>query len=111
MVCCCGCCGSKSKCGCCCGGKRGATVAFGLLGLLLAAAVIAPPVYLYKTDQDYTKMFPIFKYGRLYLAKMAGGDPAALPDLTTKASADATVIKDDGSKATEGQEMHSRTYK
>merc|ERR1712122_384721 len=73
MGCCCA--RSKSSGGCCCCGRRGATVAFGLLGLLLASAVITPPVYIYKTDQDFTKMFPIFKFGRQYLAQIAGGDP------------------------------------
>lgn len=88
---------------------------FGLLGLLLAAAVIAPPVYLYKTDQDYTKMFPIFKYGRIYLAELAGGvpDPTGPRIATTKASNDVALVKDQ--EVVEDQEdleeLHSRTYK
>ena len=34
-------------------------ITFGLLGLALASSIIASPVYIYKTDQDYTKMFPV----------------------------------------------------
>jgi len=72
-MCCCG--GSKSKCRCCCCGKRGMAITFGLLGLALASSIIASPVYIYKTDQDYTKMFPVLTFGRQELAKLSGGDP------------------------------------
>ena len=43
---------------------------FGFLGLLLAASIIAFPVYIYKTDQDYNKMFPVLTFGKNYLAKL-----------------------------------------
>lgn len=69
------CCVSKSKGGCCCCGKRGMAITFGLLGLALASSIIASPVYIYKTDQDYTKMFPVLTFGRQELAKLSGGDP------------------------------------
>jgi len=72
-MCCCG--SSKSKCRCCCCGKRGMAITFGLLGLALASSIIASPVYIYKTDQDYTKMFPVLTFGRQELAKLSGGDP------------------------------------
>ena len=67
--CCCCCC-------CCCGdggcGKRGATLTFGVIGLFLAAAIIAPPLYLYTSgpDPDYTILFPVLKYGKMYLRKI-----------------------------------------
>ena len=51
-------------------GKRGAAITFGFLGLLLAASIIAFPVYIYKTDQDYNKMFPVLTFGKNYLAKL-----------------------------------------
>ena len=105
------CCGSKSSGGCCCCGRRGATVAFGLLGLLLASAVITPPVYIYKTDQDFTKMFPIFKFGRQYLAQIAGGDPI-ITETTTSAAIDvstqANEVLDD---SMDDNAKHAQTYK
>ena len=52
---------------CCCCGKRGATILFALIGLVLAAGVIVPPVYVHETDQNYGKLFPILSYGREYL--------------------------------------------
>lgn len=63
-TCSCRCCNCSD---CCCGGPRGATIFFSLVGLLLAAAVIIPPVYVHETDQNYTKLFPVLKYGRIYL--------------------------------------------
>ena len=105
------CCGSKSSGGCCCCGRRGATVAFGLLGLLLASAVITPPVYIYKTDQDFTKMFPIFKFGRQYLAQIAGGDPI-ITETTTIATTDSSPhpneVSDD---SMDDNAKHAQTYK
>ena len=103
------CCRSKSGGGCCCCGRRGATVAFGLLGLLLASAVIAPPVYIYQTDQDFTKMFPIFKFGRQYLAQMAGGDPILT---TTQGTTDVSggEVSDD-LDAMDDDTKHAQTYK
>ena len=62
---------ARCRCSSGCCGKRGATVFFALAGLLLAAAVIVPPVYVHETDKDYTKLFPILKYGRIYLEKAA----------------------------------------
>lgn len=105
------CCGSKSSGGCCCCGRRGATVAFGLLGLLLASAVITPPVYIYKTDQDFTKMFPIFKFGRQYLAQIAGGDPIITETSTSTAidvSTQANEVLDD---SMDDNAKHAQTYK
>ena len=105
------CCGSKSSGGCCCCGRRGATVAFGLLGLLLASAVITPPVYIYKTDQDFTKMFPIFKFGRQYLAQIAGGDPIITETSTSAAidvSTQANEVSDD---SMDDNAKHAQTYK
>ena len=106
-VCCRCCCGSKSRC-CCCGGKRGATAMFGLLGLLLSSAVIAPPVYIYKTDQEYNKMFPIFKFGRQLLAEFSGGDPifettTAMNTVTDGTVTDQILLTD--------EEKHTQTYK
>ena len=54
--CCCRCGGAC--CGCCCG-KRGATITFSIIGLLLAVAVIVPPVYVYMTDRQFEKLFPV----------------------------------------------------
>lgn len=109
MSCCCG----KSGCGCCCASKRGATVTFGLLGLLLSSALIAPPVYIYKTDQDYTKMFPMFKYGRQYLAMIAGGDPVLERAQTTTLTSTSLEVNDDEPQGTilDEEEKHSQTYK
>ena len=58
------CCSCK-LCGCC--GKRGATIFFALVGLVLAAGVIVPPVYVHETDRNYEQLFPILSYGREYL--------------------------------------------
>ena len=55
---------------CCCCGKRGATIFFALIGLLLAAGVIVPPVYVHETDRNYEKLFPILSYGREYLEEV-----------------------------------------
>ena len=105
------CCGSKSSGGCCCCGRRGATVAFGLLGLLLASAVITPPVYIYKTDQDFTKMFPIFKFGRQYLAQIAGGDPI-ITETTTSATTDSSPHSNEVSDdSMDDNAKHAQTYK
>jgi len=67
----------KAPCCCCCaccpGGctKRAATLAFGFIGLILAASIIVPPIYIYTTqggqEGDYTILFPMLKYGRQYL--------------------------------------------
>merc|ERR1712131_86194 len=65
--CCCFCCGPG---GCT---KRAATIAFGVIGLVLAAAIIAPPLYIYTSTpepQDYTILFPVLKYGRTYLKQI-----------------------------------------
>ena len=107
MGCCC--CRSKSSGGCCCCGRRGATVTFGLLGLLLASAVIAPPVYIYQTDQDFTKMFPIFKFGRQYLAQIAGGDPilTTTQDPTVASNVEVSDDKDE----MDNDIKHAQTYK
>ena len=59
--------GGDGGCCCCCCGKRGATIFLALVGIVLAAAVIGPPVYVHETDQDYKKLFPILSYGRKYL--------------------------------------------
>lgn len=109
------CCGSKSGCRCCCCGKRGATITFGLLGLVLAAAVITPPVYIYQTDQDFTKMFPILKFGRMYLAQATGSEEMITSTSTTPAP---IVVKDDQVKDLEEiddaetlENEHARTYR
>ena len=51
--------------------KRAATLAFGFIGLVLAASIIVPPIYIYTTEGgqegDYTILFPMLKYGRQYL--------------------------------------------
>ena len=110
MGCCCA--RSKSGCSCCCCGRRGATVTFGLLGLLLASAVITPPVYIYKTDQDFTKMFPIFKYGRQYLAQVAGGDPILTGLETSTVNSASTVdVKDMDDEKMDTKDQHAQTYK
>ena len=108
-----GCCGSKC-CSCCCG-KRGATVVFALLGLLLAAAVITAPVYIYKTDQDYAKMLPILRYGRQQLARLVSdhNNAANLPTITKKTTP--TEIKDvENTDVTDDildeDQKHAQTY-
>ncbi len=53
-------------CGCCCG-RRAATVLVSVVGLLLAAAAIAPPAYIYHTDGDYNKLFPPLRMARQFL--------------------------------------------
>ena len=40
----------------------------------MAGSIIAFPVYIYKTDQNYNKMFPVLTFGRNYLAKLADYD-------------------------------------
>ena len=57
----------RCKLCCCCCGKRGATIFFALIGLVLAAGVIVPPVYVHETDRNYEKLFPILSYGKEYL--------------------------------------------
>ena len=85
---------------------------FGLLGLLLASAVITPPVYIYKTDQDFTKMFPIFKYGRQYLAQVAGGDPIMTGlETSTVNSASTVEVKDVDDEKVDSENKHAQTYK
>ena len=85
---------------------------FALLGLLLAAAVITPPVYIYKTDQNYSKMFPILKFGREQLARLASDhNYAARPPGFTKT----TVVKDEEKTdliddALDEKQKHAQTY-
>ena len=43
---------------------------FALIGLVLAAGVIVPPVYVHETDREYKKLFPILSYGKEYLEKV-----------------------------------------
>ena len=108
------CCRSKSSGGCCCCGRRGATITFGLLGLLLASAVIAPPVYIYQTDQDFTKMFPIFKFGRQYLAQIAGGDPILSTErgsITPESTPGGTLEVSDQQNEMDETAKHAQTYK
>jgi hypothetical protein len=68
------CVGGRScrRCCCCCcnAGPRGATIFFAVVGLVFAAGVIIPPVYIHETDQNYTKLFPALKYGRMYLEEV-----------------------------------------
>ena len=84
---------------------------FALLGLLLAAAVITPPVYIYKTDQNYSKMFPILKFGREQLARLASDHNYAANPGVIKT----TVIKD-GEKtdvideSLDEKQRHAQTY-
>jgi hypothetical protein len=77
-------------------------VSFGLLGLLLAGAIIAAPVYICNTDQDYAKMFPVLKFGRQYLAKIAGGDPHLTQAIVP-------VVGDDSSSTTEATTRAAQT--
>ena len=104
------CCGSK----CCCCGKRGATISFALLGLLLAAAVITGPVYIYKTDQNYAKMLPILRFGREQLERLVSdhNNAAKLPTITKKTT---TEIKDvESTDVTDDimdpDQKHAQTY-
>jgi len=70
----------KAPCCCCCacwpGGctKRAATLAYGVIGLILAVSIIVPPIYIYYTEggkeADYTRLFPMLKYGRQYLEQI-----------------------------------------
>lgn len=83
-------------CCCCCGPggctKRAATIFFGCVGLLLATAIIAPPLYIYTSTpepQDYTILFPVLKYGRTYLKQIVDeavdtgkGDNTTLDSIT-----------------------------
>eukprot|EP00096_Caligus_rogercresseyi_P000936 TRINITY_DN1149_c0_g3_i3.p1 TRINITY_DN1149_c0_g3~~TRINITY_DN1149_c0_g3_i3.p1 ORF type:complete len:311 (-),score=57.21 TRINITY_DN1149_c0_g3_i3:1192-2124(-) len=64
-----GCCGGKACCCCCCS-KRGASICFSLIGLILATGVIVPPLWIYLHDQDYSKIFPVFNLARDYLGKI-----------------------------------------
>jgi len=86
-------------------------VTFALLGLLLAAAVITPPVYIYKTDQNYSKMFPILKFGREQLARLASDhNYAAKPGLiktTEVKDGEKTDLIDD---ALDEKQKHAQTY-
>ena len=88
-------------------------MAFGLLGLLLASAVITPPVYIYKTDQDFTKMFPIFKFGRQYLAQVAGGDPivTGLETSTVNSASTVSEVEVNDDDLMEKDAKHAHTYK
>ena len=43
---------------------------YALIGLVLAAGVIVPPVYVHETDRNYEKLFPILSYGREYLEEV-----------------------------------------
>ena len=58
--------------------KRAATLAFGFIGLVLAASIIVPPIYIYTTqggqEGDYTILFPMLKYGREYLQMITKDD-------------------------------------
>ena len=63
------CCKGSACCGCCCG-KRGATITFSLIGIMLAAAVIVPPVYIYTTDQDFNRLFPIIRLAKRFLRQI-----------------------------------------
>ena len=37
---------------------------------MLAVAVVVPPVYVYMTDQDYDKLFPVLKYSKEFLRQV-----------------------------------------
>lgn len=54
--------------------KRAATLAYGVIGLILAVSIIVPPIYIYYTEggkeADYTRLFPMLKYGRQYLEQI-----------------------------------------
>ena len=84
---------------------------FALLGLLLAAAVITPPVYIYKTDRQYSKMFPILKFGREQLARLVMDHNSI-----TKPGLIKTTIVKDGEKtdlideAMDEDLKHAQTY-
>lgn len=77
---CIGCCGGNSFCGCCCG-PRGASITYSLIGLTLAMAVIAPPTYVYYTDQNFTKLFPLLKIAREFLSEVTELKFAQNPDV------------------------------
>lgn len=66
---CCKRCPGSSFCGCCCT-KRFATFFFSVVGLVLAVAAIVPPVYIYTTDKDYSKLFPAVKLSKALLERM-----------------------------------------
>ncbi|XP_040563409.1 uncharacterized protein [Lepeophtheirus salmonis] len=65
------CCKGKACCCCCCS-KRGATICFSIIGLIMASGVIVPPVWVYLHDQDYIKLFPMFNLARKYLSQING---------------------------------------
>lgn len=76
--------GSSCPCCCCCGcfggGKRGATILYALVGLLLSTAIIVPPVYVHETDGDYAKLFPLVDCAKDLLRKMGRTDgPPPIP--------------------------------
>jgi len=106
-----GCCGD-SRCCCPCCGKRGATVAFSLLGLLLASAVITPPVYIYKTDQEYSKMFPILKFGREHLARLVSdhNNNAAKTEITKVIEVKDSETTEVGDDIMDEKQKHAQTY-
>lgn len=47
---------------------------YGVVGLLLAVAVIIPPVYVYMTDQRYAKLFPVLGFAKRYLTYVTTGE-------------------------------------
>lgn len=92
----------KAPCCCCCaccpGGctKRAATLAFGLIGLVLAVGIIVPPIYIYSTqggqEADYTILFPMLKYGRQYLQKITD-DQFPQESLSTTSLRNASAVE------------------
>jgi len=86
-------------------------VAFSLLGLLLASAVITPPVYIYKTDQEYSKMFPILKFGREQLARLVSDHNSKdVSEITKVIEVKDSETTEAGDDIMDEKQKHAQTY-
>lgn len=73
--------------------KRMATLALGVVSLVLSVSVVVPPAYVYlcpttseQEDKDYSVLFPLIKYGRRYLQNAAAPAPAPSSETFRNAS-------------------------
>jgi len=102
----------------CCGPngctKRAASITFGVIGFILAVGMVVPPIYIYTQTpepQDYTILFPVLKYGRVYLQQIvddydAKGGGGGGDGLVAEPVSSNTTVSDNDSSLTPGQ-----TYK
>jgi len=61
------------------------------MGLALAAAVIAPPVYVHQTDGDYRRLFPLLHYSHAFLSRVAD-ESYSIPDECHRNNDDVVVF-------------------